>query len=42
MDIFLNWLWQGTALALATALVLRVLRGSPRLSNAISCGYRCC
>ncbi len=34
MDIFLNWLWQGTALALATALVLRVSRG---LSATLKC-----
>lgn len=34
MDILLNWLWQGTALALATALVLRVLRG---LSATLKC-----
>ena len=34
MDIFLNWLWQGTSIALAAALALKVSR---RTTAAIRC-----
>jgi beta-lactamase regulating signal transducer with metallopeptidase domain len=34
MDIFLNWLWQGTVIALAAAVALRV---SPQISATIRC-----